>query len=359
MGKAVFLDLREDGLSAYSLQKNGKGWKTADTVSTALGKDYSFDLGKTFPDVDESYLSLPLSLLNFRIMELPFSDMKKIRELLHFEIEGLILGDPNDFVFDVHMLGEKGDKFEVLVAYISKDILGKILQSVKAAGFDPRAATSLELAYALRAPASGEEVMSKLVNPGPIAETERLDIAAGESEKTTIDLRRAEFSFTADQEKTKSSLKITAVLVLFILLLFLSDSLLTIFSLRKENESLKDSVRKTYLVMFPGDKKITDELYQTKAHIRELKDKESVFVGISPLQLLLDLSRITRPGIMLTEVSVDRELIVLKGECPSLSDAQKIKTQLEGFLFDVNISDTKPSLQNRTLFTITARGKKV
>ena len=53
-----------------------------------------------------------------------------------------------------------------------------------------------------------------------------------------------------------------------------------------------------------------------------------------------------------------RELIVLKGECASLSDAQRIKNDLEEFLTGVNISETKPSAQNRTLFTITAKDRK-
>jgi hypothetical protein len=127
---------------------------------------------------------------------------------------------------------------------------------------------------------------------------------------------------------------------------------------RGENQALKDDIRKTYLGMFPGEKKITDEIYQTKAHIKELKDKESAYIGVYPLLLLLDLSRTATPGTAFTEVTVDRELIVLKGECSSMSDAQRVKNDLEGFLTDVNISDTKPSVQNRTMFTITAKGRK-
>ena len=358
MGGAVFFDLQERGLSVYSLKKSGKSWIPADTVSISLGENYSFSLAKKFTDVDESCLSLPLSLLNFRIIELPFSDMKKIRELLPFEIEGLILGDPKDFVFDARVLGKKNENFEVLVAYLSKDILRKILNSLKTAGFDPRVATSLELAYLLGSSPSGEEVMSKLVRPGPLPGFDRMPAVSAEMENTTLDLRRDEFTFSADADRTRSSLKITSALVLLLLLVFLSDTVMTIISVRRESQALQDDIRKTYLSMFPGEKKITDEIYQTKAHIKELKDKESAYIGVSPLLLLLDLSRITAPGTAFTEVTVARELIVLKGECSSMSDAQRVKNDLEGFLTDVNISETKPSLQNRTMFTITAKGGK-
>jgi hypothetical protein len=57
-------------------------------------------------------------------------------------------------------------------------------------------------------------------------------------------------------------------------------------------------------------------------------------------------------------VTMERESIVLKGECLSLSDVQKYADTLGGGFSDVVISDTKPSAQNRILFTITARVKK-
>jgi type II secretory pathway component PulL len=358
MGDKVFFDLRESGFSVYSLKRNGKSWVPLEGVSYPVGEDYSFSVGKGFGRADESYLSLPLSLLSFRVIELPFSDMGKIRELLPFEIEGLIIGDPKDFVFDARILGKKDDKFEVLVAYLSKDILRKVLSGLKAAGFDPRAVTSLELAHILGSLPSGEGVMTRILDPAPLSETDRMRAVSEEMESTTLDLRRDEFVFTADREKTRSSLKITFVLGVALLSLFLADTVTTIISVKRENQSLRDTIRSTYLGMFPGEKRVADEIYQTKAHLKELNDKKDTYIGVSPLLLLLDLSRISRPGVAFTEVTAERDLIVLKGECASLSDAQRIKNDLEEFLTGVNISDTKPSAQNRTTFTITAKGRK-
>jgi type II secretory pathway component PulL len=358
MGDKVFFDLRENGVSVYSLKRNGKSWVPSEGVSYPVGEDYSFSVGKELAHGAESYLSLPLSLLSFRVIELPFSDMGKIRELLPFEIEGLIIGDPKDFIFDACILGKKDDKFEVLVAYLSKDVLRKVLNGVKAAGFDPRAVTSLELACILGSSTSGDGVMAGILNPAPVSETDRVRSLSQEMENTTLDLRRDEFVFTADRERTRSSLKITLVLGAAVLIIFLVHAATTIISLKSENQSLRDSIRRTYLGMFPGEKRVADEIYQTKAHLKELSDKKDTYVGVSPLLLLLDLSRVARPGVSFTEVTADRELIVLKGECASLSDAQRIKDDLGTFLTGVNISDTKPSAQNRTTFTITAKGRK-
>jgi type II secretory pathway component PulL len=358
MGDKVFFDLRESGISVYSLKRNGKNWIPSEGVFSPVGADYSISAGRKFSDADESYLSLPLNLLSFRVIELPFSDMEKIRKLLPFEIEGLIIGDPRDFVFDARILGKKNDKFEVLVAYLSKDILRKVLTGLKAAGFDPKAVTSLELASILGASPSGEGVMTRILNPPPLSETDRMQAVSREMEHTTLDLRRDEFIFTADRERTRSSLKLTLVLGVALLMLFLAHTVTTIISVKRESQSLRDSIRSTYLGMFPGEKKIADEIYQTKAHLKELRDKKSTYLGVSPLLLLLDLSRISRPGVTFTEVTDEREIIVLKGECASLSDAQQIKSDLEEFLTGVNISETKPSAQNRALFTITAKGRK-
>jgi len=104
--------------------------------------------------------------------------------------------------------------------------------------------------------------------------------------------------------------------------------------------------------------KISNELDQLKAHIKELRDKESSFVGVSPLRVLLGLSSVSVPGVSFIEVTADRDITILKGEAPSMSDVQKTKTELEKIFTDVVISDTKPSSQGKTLFTITVKGRK-
>jgi hypothetical protein len=58
------------------------------------------------------------------------------------------------------------------------------------------------------------------------------------------------------------------------------------------------------------------------------------------------------------EVSTNSGNISLKGEAQSLSDIQQVKTKLENIFNDVNIADSKTSVQGSLLFTITAREKK-
>lgn len=356
--KAAFFDLKGEELTVHTFEKNGKTSLSGDAVSTRVGEGQSFSIANKNDLIEESYLSLPFSLLNFRVLELPFQDEKKLRELLPFEISNLILGGPETVVFDTYPLQGGEGKHKVLVVYVMKDTLRALLTRLKSSGFDPRAVTSIELSDAIGASASEPEIMGRLLSPRLIPQEERVNIAVKEMSGPTINLRREEFAYTADSEKTKKSLRITAVLAAVLFLVFLSDMTLTALSVKRANTSIKDEIRRTYLSIFPNEKKISSEIYQLRAHLKELQDKEGTFIGVSPLQVMLELTKAVRPGVAMSEITLTRDLVVVKGECPSLSDVQKIKSDLEAFLTSVTISDTKTSAQNRTLFTITGKEKK-
>jgi type II secretory pathway component PulL len=358
VSNAVFVDLKDRELSCYAVERNGRGGTLGEIFTCPVADGHSFSLEKSFDKSAESYLSLPLSLLDFRVLELPFTDIRKIRELLPFEIDSLVLGGSGSVVFDAHIISRSDGKSQVLVSYLPKEVLRAILGRLKASGIDPKAVISVELASIVSASASAEELAKRLLSPEPLADKARTEGVFREISHPTINLRTGEFAYTVDQERTRKSLRMTAVLVLLLLAVFTGDSVMGIVAATRENSSLKSAMRKTYQGLFPTEKKISNELYQLKAHIQELKDKEESFVGVSPLGVLLSLSKVSIPGIVFNEVGVDGDNIVLKGEGPSMSDVQKAKTALGDVFSEVNISDTKPSSQNKTLFTITAKGKK-
>jgi type II secretory pathway component PulL len=357
VSRIALFDLREEELSIFILEKKGYGVVSRHSVPLSGGNHLSFVPDENATGIEETYLSLPLGLLNFRIVELPFSDMRKVMELLPFELDGLILGGTGDIVFDACLLDNENGRSKVLVAYLRKEVLRALLDNLRSYGVDPRAVLSLELGHAVAA-TSKEGFSNNLLTPVPIENDDRIGIAIRELQKPTVDFRKGEFAHTADAEKVKKSLRITAVLAILLLLLFLADTTMNIISVRRQNQALRDDIRKTYQAMFQGEKKITSETYQLKAHLKELKDKDSSFIGVSPLQALRALTRISSPGVSMSEVSVEKDIIILKGECPSLSDVQRIKSELEDILTGVSISDTKPSSGNKTFFTITAKGVK-
>ncbi|MFI5294521.1 MAG: hypothetical protein ACHQ0Y_05790 [Thermodesulfovibrionales bacterium] len=357
MSKTVFLDFKGRELSVYSFDNGGRNGQPGGSFTIPVEENYSFAFDKPV-GAGESIFSLPLNLLDFRVLELPFSEIKKVRELVPFEIDNLVLGGSGSVAFDAFILSRGEEKSQVLVAYIGKETLRTILNRLKASGIDPKAVVSLELAHAVSSSASAEEIAGKLLSPEPLEEKDRISAAVAEIKNPTVNLRRGEFAYTADTERTKKSLMMTAALVVLVLFIFLADNVMVIVSTKRENDSIKESIRKTYQGLFPSERKISNELYQLKAHMKELKDKESSFVGVSPLDTLLDLSGASRPGVSFIEITVDRDLIILKGEAPTMSDVQKTKTDLEKVFTEITISDTKPSVQGKTLFTLTVRGRR-
>ncbi|MHB8881353.1 MAG: GspL/Epsl periplasmic domain-containing protein [Thermodesulfovibrionales bacterium] len=358
MGTITLLDLTSDSLAFYRLDSDKGSSLAQGRIPLGQGELLPADLSPAVSGDADYYLSIPASLLNFRIMEMPFPDLKKVRELIPFELDGLILGGSGSIVFDVSVLGPGSSGHRVLVAYIARAVLTDILERLRTFSIDPKAIISADLAHAVSSSA-GKEIAGLLLEQPQLSDEERVRLCLKEIKAPTFNFRRDEFAYKADDERQQKALRTTAVLALLILIVFLADVTVTMFALNRENRTIRQNIRKTYQSVFPGEKKITDEVYQMKAHLKVLKEKETAFVGISALQTLLDLTRISREGISLNDITIDRDLVVIRGECPSLSDAQKIKTEMETFLGEVNISDTKPSAQNRTQFTISAKGRKI
>ena len=360
MKRIAFFDLKGEP-SIYMLEKSGGSYVLKDTVRVFIDGAHNYRAERPLEETDESYLSLPLDLLNFRIIELPFTDIERIREVLPFELDNLIMGGAEKVVFDVCLLKEDNEKCTVLAVYIMKDVLRPILNGLKALGIDAKIITSTEVALSLDSFKSGDELadlaLKREESAGGIEN--RVHAAIQEVNRNTFNLRRGEFTYTRNTERTRKSLKLTAVLAVMVLLVFLSDMSLRIISTRREASAIRDETRKTYLSVFPNEKRVAGELYQLKAHIREMREKENSYAGIEPLPMLLDLAAVSGQGISFSELTMDQERLIIKGESPSLTDVQKLKINLERFLSGVNIADTKVSARNRTEFTITAKGRRI
>jgi type II secretory pathway component PulL len=301
----------------------------------------------------EVFLSIPMGMLDMRVVELPFSDIERVKEVLPFELEGIILDGPEGVVLDAAPLsGGKGKKF--LAVYAKKDFIRKLLDDFKGAGIDPKAVTSIEIKNAI-----GAETEQALINPEPIPDERRISLAEKELKQGTINLRRGEFSYTKDAEKTRKSARTTAVIVALIAVFFFADISLRIASVRRESSQIKNELMKGYSDLFPGERPKTHKelILRLKSRMKEIKGKKEAMVGASPLNAMLKLSASELKVAAFSEMIIDRERILLKGEAPSLGDVEGIKKALNEFFSDVNITDAKKSASEKTLFTISMREK--
>ncbi|HUO76428.1 MAG TPA: GspL/Epsl periplasmic domain-containing protein [Thermodesulfovibrionales bacterium] len=349
-----FIDLtsRQSG-EIYVFRGRTGGYDLEKTVHyTGEGSSQSPDL----TGVGEFYLSIPLEMLNFRMMKLPFSEKEKLIKVIPFELESLLMDSADHVVFDAMVMGGGENGFDVLVAYVEKGMLREILTQLSLLSIDPQVVTSLEL-QAIAKNGTGD-VALRLVDPSPLDRDARISAARSELSRHTINLRTGPFAYTRDRERVEKKLKVTFVLLLVLALAINAYLIFGIVSAKTETSSLKKDMRNMYTTLFPNEKRVADELYQMKSHMREIKEKGDALLGVYPLQFLLDLSQKTVPGVAFSEIGLDRDLSTMKGEASSMDDIDKMKTRLSASRANVSVSDIKPLPTGKILFTVVAKAQR-
>jgi type II secretory pathway component PulL len=353
MAKDLFIDITDKEINTYIFNVRQGRYELKENRKYPLPEKYDFPAETIAGGFDNVYLSLPAGLLNFRVLDTPFSDRERIREVLPFELDGIMLGGTDKALFDDIIVGKTDNLYQALAVYIEKSAVRDMLVKLNSCGADPVFITSLELRKIVK-----EFSPEKLLFPINLDDDERITLAMEELHSPTINLRREEFTYTRDIEKTKRYLKTTAFLVMLIAFVVSASLLFQIMTTKNEIAALKNDMRKKYQELFPQEKNIMNEVYQLKAHMKELSGKEELFIGVSPLDVLWKLSQIVKTSAVFYETSADKGNLILKGEATSLSDVQKVKDDLGKFFDDVNISDSKTSVQGKMLFTITAKEKR-
>ncbi|GAB4389213.1 MAG: hypothetical protein Kow0025_13170 [Thermodesulfovibrionales bacterium] len=357
--KAV-IDLAEPAGGRVFLYEKGSG-RLVESVPFAFAEGRGLAVEGALPGgIEESALSLPAGMLDFRVLDLSLDDMEKIRQVLPFELEGLILGDPDEFVFDAVSLGEapEGGR-RVLAVYLAKSALRGLLAGLAGAGLDPRAVTSLDLGGALASHGGDADALSGLLLKGRVVEEDyRAEAARRESESPSVNLRRGEFAYAGETERTKKSLRLTAALFAALMLVAAGNFALKAYFTHKDMGRVEGMVLSAYGEIFPGEKPASAAglSYKVKSKMKEMEGQAAFVSGVSPLEFLLELQRRKVPGLVFTEVTVGPEAVSLKGEAPSLGQVEELKARLAGLLTEVNISDTGRSARDRVLFTITGKG---
>jgi type II secretory pathway component PulL len=348
MEKILFLDIKDGELGEYLfVYKKGK-------YESLNIKNSYFSLEGDFPNFTinniNTCISLPLNLLNFRVLELPFHDKSRINEILRFDLEGIILDDISNIIFDSVILDRVEDRYKVLVIFIEKQRLRSILTKLNAKGIDPFCITSIEVRNIVK-----DFDIDKILNPISLKNEGRIEIAKEELKAPTINLRKDEFVFKREFEKEKKAFKVSIILLILLFSLNLINFFINFMAITRESKVIKNDIRKMYQGLFPQENNIFNEIYQIKSHIRELEEKENVFVSVSPLEILMELSRLKRNGLVVSELAVEKNNIIIKGESYSLSIIQDFRDGLNKIYRDVNISDSKELVQGKMAFTIIAR----
>jgi len=314
-------------------------------------------------DINEFYVSVPATILDFRILNFPFSDRGKITKAIPLELDNYIIGGSEEIVFDSVILGGDDTSVEVLVAYAKKEAINHVLTQLARKNIDPLVITSIDLRTVVNAGEDPDKegfrvsIAEHLIGLQKWDQDQRIIAAENELAKPTINLRIGQFAYKKDAERIGKALRITVILASLLALVVHASVMFQAFMIKKDLITITSDMRGSYSSLFPGDKKTIDVLNQLKSHIREIEEKSDTLTGIATLQFLVDLSKRRESQTVYTDIQIEKGLVKMKAETSSMDDLSKIEMKLSEFLQDVSISDVKTSAHGKILFTVIAKGQ--
>jgi len=98
---------------------------------------------------DSCVVSLPGNQVSFRVLDLPFTNAKKIDQTIEFELESLIPFEIDDMLFDYSILSTGENSSKLLVTYVPGEVFKNFLNHMQSSTLDPRyvGVDTLDLSY--------------------------------------------------------------------------------------------------------------------------------------------------------------------------------------------------------------------
>src|SRR5712672_1210 len=154
MHRIVGLDVSGDKLRLVALESGFRGFSVLEARSVPLpegatpGERLKAALAQLSRPDDIFAEALPGTQVASHVVTLPFTDTRRIEQVLPGEVEGAIPFDLEEVVWDHTVLSQANGRTEVLVGVVRKSVLQQALASFAEAGIDPRLVTFAPLALA-------------------------------------------------------------------------------------------------------------------------------------------------------------------------------------------------------------------
>jgi|GEM_PF-4137310 len=324
----------------------GGGGSNGKTLKDALGEFLPKKLSIT-PLV--YYLSLSVKDLGFRIIEVPFKDEEKIKDVIPFELRQRLINSSEEPVYDfLRLPSSKNGNTKVLVVYSEKEHLKGLLKELSEAGIEPDVITSFGLRRILKNGLDSSDLtIEDLVNP-PEYEDQLLEILQKEARSPLINLKKGVIDLTLQSEILKKRIRLTDVLLAILILLLGVSFSITILKRYNTISETKAWITKEFKKEFPQER-IKDEVLQLRSHIKELKDKRDILKGIPVVERLKEIKPLD--GIVVDEVIMDLKGLTIKGESIDLSRLEAFREGLKSLLIEPTIQDTT-QFSGKIRFTI-------
>jgi general secretion pathway protein L len=100
------------------------------------------------------YLAVPGDQLSVRLLQLPFTEARKIDQVVGYELEGQIVNALEDVVFDHLVVGQTAEGSSVLAVAAKRDDIAALIATNEAKGTHPRALYAAPVVYRTLVPAA-------------------------------------------------------------------------------------------------------------------------------------------------------------------------------------------------------------
>lgn len=145
--RVLALDVTTEAVAGVALQESKQGVEILSAHFCRLGDSLSFsealaeilDHCKISPD--RCLVSVGPEQLQYRLLNIPFADLKKVRSVVPFEIEDSVAFQDEPFLFDYLLQPAAEEGTDVFAAIAKKQLIQQLLDEMSEHGLDPEVVT--------------------------------------------------------------------------------------------------------------------------------------------------------------------------------------------------------------------------
>ncbi len=348
--KVCFIDVRKNYVLFHFFNKKASRFDLTESARIETEGDYRLPDTVSLPVADKYYLGIPVSLLNFRILEMPFCDREKLKATIPYELGGIISRPVDSVVYDCAVTNEMSSsgKYQVFVFFMDRKVLKDFLNGCQRLSIDPVAVTSLDVRAGLERLGIDNIVNGEI----ELSEKESIPYIIDEMTSPVANLRSGDLAYGGDAAKGRKWF-ISATLLFYMTIITISlYAGYNILSAEKMRDSIKSSMADSYKEIFHSSNVKGKTLYLLKSALKTAREEEVLFTGIKPLDFFKALSFINDFGAVVFEIEIKNDLVVIRGEADSMSDVEHISSGLRKISKNIRVLETGSSAAGGIVFAI-------
>src|SRR3990170_221927 len=347
-----------------------------------------------FNNFSQVMVGLPSELISMRVITLPFSDKKKLNEILPFEASETFSKDIEELVLAPLPLTDG----KVMAVAIEKNILREHLDILEESGIDPSwvgvslfskdrkpyffkaISDDMDLRLVLATlEEDGVEIMRFYSTEKPAdilkaagkdnivlmsqyhdRDTGLLSLVAHLKEglKDSINFCSGEFAHTKAIESAQKDFKLMMILLLIMAGIWGAYSYLRYQTLNVNMIQQKNRLGISYHELFPEETKVVDALHQLEIKLKDLQaEKKIVRGGANVLEIMRQLSEGGGKAdkVRLVNLYIQANRVRINGETASFEGANNFKDAVVRFSYfkDAILTDVKTNAKGGVNFSLT------